>query len=444
MTAQIILLGMNHKSAPVEIREQLALACRAETNPLCTRSHFQYVEEICVFSTCNRVEFLFTSTSANEAIKEVKGLLRTHLHFSGENAGIESLHIEPYIYIFKNADAVKHLFRVASSLDSMVLGEPQILGQVKAAYREAAACRTVGVILNRLIHKSFSIAKRVRSETRIGSHAVSISYAAVELARKIFGELHDKRVMLIGAGEMAELAAEHFLSHGVRQMMVANRTLERAMDLAARLKAETVSFSHIADALKNVDIVLTSTGSPDPILNHKDVRSKMRERRNRPLFFIDIAVPRDVDPEVNRIDNVYLYNIDDLQGVVDSNRSERQKEAERAEHIIDEESIKFQEWLCTLEVAPTIIALHKKAETIRRNEVRKTLSHLPDLGEKEREAIEVLTCSIVNKMLHDPIIFLKKKGERDSKQRFMDFTQQLFRLDEENSSTCSSIDSMER
>jgi glutamyl-tRNA reductase len=288
-----------------------------------------------------------------------------------------------------------------------------------------------------LLHKTFSVAKRVRSETSIGSHAVSISYAAVEMARKIFGALEDKRVLLIGAGEMAELAAEHFLSHGVRHLTVANRTLERAIDLARQFRATTVPFEHILDALKNVDIVLTSTGSPDPILRHQDVKSRMRERRNRPLFFIDIAVPRDVDPKINDLDNVYLYDIDDLQGIVDLNRDQRKKEAERAEHIIAEETLKFRAWLRTLGVVPTIVALRNKAETIRCNELQKTFSHLPHLTDRDRESIELLTQSIVKKILHDPILFLKKKSERDTMQTCVDYTQQLFNL-EDGGGTCSS------
>jgi len=418
----IVLLGMNHKTAPVEIREQLALVCRTQAHPLHFLPHMQQVDELFLLSTCNRVEFLFTCNCLNEAIEEVKTLLKLHL------GGPSQTHTKPYYYIHRNLDAVKHLFRVASSLDSMVVGEPQILGQIKNAYREATECRTVGVILNRLLHKTFSVAKRVRSETLIGSHAVSISYAAVELARKIFGELRDKKVMLIGAGEMAELAAEHFLAQGVRQMTVTNRTLERAVELAQRFRAETVPFAHLLDTLKSMDIVLTSTGSHDPILRYQDVKARMRERRNKPLFFIDIAVPRDIDPMVNKIDNVYVYDIDDLQGIIDLNKEERKREAELAEHIIAEETIKFRDWLCTLDVVPTIIALREKAETIRQNELHKTLSHMPDLSEKERQSIEVLTESIVKKLLHDPILFLKKKAERDSRQACSDFTQQLFNL----------------
>ncbi len=418
----IALLGMNHKSAPVEIRERLAIACRGEAHPLQALPRLGCVDELFSLSTCNRVELVFTCNAINPAVHEVKSILLAHLGHPVTSQ------LDEYFYIYQDVAAVEHLFRVASSLDSMVVGEPQILGQIKAAYREATEYNTVGVILNRLLHKSFSVAKRVRSETRIGSLAVSISYAAVELARKIFGELQDKRVLLIGAGEMAELAAEHLRAQGVRQMFVANRTLERAVELAKQFKAETIPFAHIFDSLKSVDIVLTSTGSTEPILTYKDIKSRMRERRNRPLFFIDIAVPRDIEARVNEIDNVYLYDIDDLKGIVELNREERQREAERAHHIIAEEAVKFYRWLETLDVVPTIVALRRKAESIRQNELNKTLSHLPHFTERDKQAIVLLTESIVKKLLHDPIVFLKKKSDRNSKQQFMDFAQQLFDL----------------
>ncbi len=422
----IVLLGMNHKTAPVELREQLALSCQQHVSPLHLIPHLPHVDEVFFLSTCNRVEFLFTCQDRRTAIQEVKALLQNYL---GNLAGnLLDLHL----YRYEDLDAVRHLFRVSSSLDSMVVGEPQILGQIKAAYREATECHTVRVILNRLLHKTFSVAKRVRSETMIGSHAVSISFAAVELARKIFGELRDKRVLLVGAGEMAELAAEHFLAQGVRHLTVTNRTPERAFELARRFRADTIPFEHFVDDIRTMDIVLTSTGSPDPILRYQDVKSRMRERRNRPLFFIDIAVPRDVDARINDIDNVYVYDIDDLQGIVELNREDRKREAQKAEYIISEEITKFQNWLNTLDVVPTIIALREKAENIRLNELQKTFSQIPDLSDRERQAIEILTGAIVKKLLHDPILFLKKKAHRDTKQLFVDYTQQLFNISDGN------------
>ncbi|HYA43099.1 MAG TPA: glutamyl-tRNA reductase [Syntrophobacteraceae bacterium] len=422
--SHIVLLGMNHKTAPVDIREQLAAACLKDINPLHMIPHLEHVEEMVFLSTCNRVEFLFTCNSVAEGMREIKALLKTHVGLPA------SVALDSYLYLHKDLDAVKHLFMVASSLDSMIVGEPQILGQLKDAYRCAVEYRTVRVILNRLLHKSFSVAKRVRTETCIGSCAVSVSYAAVALARKIFGDLWDKSVLLIGAGEMAELAAENFLAQGVKRMMVANRTLERAMELAARFRAETVPFDRFLEELKTTDIVVCSTGALEPVIVYQDVRSRMRERRNRPLFFIDIAVPRDVDPKVNKIDNVYVYDIDDLQGVIDLNREERLNQAQIAEHIIDEETIKFRDWMNSLSAVPTIVSVRQKAERIRRNEVRKTFSQLPDLSDRQKEAIEILTESIIKKLLHDPIVFLKKRAQRDTQAVYMDFTQQLFNLAE--------------
>jgi glutamyl-tRNA reductase len=430
---EIVLLGMNHKTAPVEIREQLAVSCQQHISPLHLIPHLPHVDEVFFLSTCNRVEFLFTCHQRDTAMAEVKTQLMSLLGNPPRSL------LEGHLYVHEHLDAVRHLFRVSSSLDSMVVGEPQILGQLKAAYREASECHTVRVILNRLLHKSFSVAKRVRSETMIGSHAVSISYAAVELARKIFGELRDKRVLLVGAGEMAELAAEHFLAQGVRHLTVTNRTQERAFELARRFKADTIPFEHLVDGIKAMDIVLTSTGSPEPILRYQDVRSRMRERRNRPLFFIDIAVPRDVEAKINEIDNVYLYDIDDLQGVIDLNREDRKHEAAKAEHIISEETLKFQHWLATLEVVPTIIAMREKAESIRSSELQRTFAQLSHLSAKERHAIEVLTGSIVKKLLHDPIVFLKKKANRDSKELFVDYAQQLFNLSDGNGIVSSSL-----
>jgi len=421
----IYLIGMNHKTAPVEIRERIAQVCRMTSSPLEHRPHCKAVEELFFLSTCNRVEFLFTTRNSADGVGEITALMV-------QLVGLPEDIVTRHLYFYKNLDAVRHLFRVAASLDSMVVGEPQILGQIKDAYREATRYRTVGVVLNRLLHKAFSVAKRVRTETNIGGHAVSVSYAAVQLAKKIFGELKGKRVMLVGAGEMAELAAEHFRAQGVRDMVVVNRTLERAVELAQRFHAQTLPYTHVLDALLDVDIVLCSTAAAQPILYAGDIKPRMRQRKNRPLFFIDIALPRNVDPKVHDIDNVYLYDIDDLKGIVDLNLTERRHEAERAQFIIDTEILRFQQWLQTLDVVPTIIALRRKAESIRQAELRKTLSHLRGLGDKEKEAIGVLTESIVKKLLHDPIVFLKKKSSRDSKNLYVNFTQQLFNLDQDD------------
>ncbi len=425
---RIVLIGLNHKTAPVEIRERFNIVCVDSKGPLSDFAQIRLLRESFYLSTCNRMEVLFTTPRLDEGISAVVGLL-------AEIYGQTGAALKPYLYIYIDQDAVKHLFRVACSLDSMVVGEPQILGQIKDAYRQATEAKASGVVLNRLLHKSFSVAKRVRTETRIGSNAVSISYAAVELAKKIFGELQGKIALLIGAGEMAELAAEHLISNGVERIVVANRTLERALALARRFNGSTVPWEELVEELRKTDIIISSTGSPEPILNAGQVRKRMRARRNRPLFFIDIAVPRDIDPDVNRIDNVYLYNIDDLQGIVEINRAERIKEAARAEHIISAEALKFDAWLRTLEVVPTIVSLREKAEQIRKAEIHKTLSQLDSLSGGEIEAINVLTSSVVNKLLHDPILFLKRISTRSRKDSYLDVARKLFHLDEDQPET---------
>ncbi len=420
MKEEIFLVGMNHRTAPVEIRERIS-------KKVTENSFFEFVnqknkeniiKEHAVISTCNRIEFI-TVTSDCEFVSSL------FTDFATKETEKE---ISSMLYEFKSQEAVRHLFRVAVGLDSMVVGEPQILGQIKDAYRKALQIKTVGVILNRLFHKTFSVAKKVRTETGIGCHAVSVSYAAVELAKKIFGNIREKKVLLIGAGEMAELAAEHFIRSGVSKIYIANRTLEKALELARQFKAETVPFENFTDTMKDVDIVLSSTGAPGFILYKDDIKACMKKRKNKPLFIIDIAVPRDVDPEVHTLDNVFLYDIDDLKGVVEWNKAERRKEAEKAEHIIKEETLKFQQWLHTLDVAPTIIAMRYKAEQIRKVELEKTLSKLANLSEKEIEAIYALTEAIIKKMLHDPIDFIKKKALRPSKEFYLDIIQQIFNL----------------
>ncbi len=417
----IVLIGVNHRTAPVELREKLSFAGR-ELDPVSLFLSCPLVREVLFLSTCNRVELLFVSREPEAAVQEC-------LRIWAEANGISVSSFEKHLYFLRDREAINHLFRVAAGLDSMVLGEPQILGQLKEAYRRAVERRATGVILNRLLHKAFSVAKRIRSETGIGSHAVSVSYAAVELAKKIFGELQGKTAMLIGAGEMAELAAQHFLAQGVEKIIVANRTLSRAVELAKQFQGEAISLEELEDYLIHTDIVVSSTGAPHYILTATQVKNLMRPRRMRPIFFIDIAVPRDIDPAVNDLENVYLYDIDDLKAVVEENLAFRRKEARRAERIVEEEALKFEAWMGELEVYPTIVALRQKAEAIRRRELERTLSQLKGrLDPEEIEAIEVLTQSLVNKLLHDPMVFLKNRYHREGKQ-VIDFTRRLFNLD---------------
>jgi glutamyl-tRNA reductase len=417
----ILVLGVNHKTAPVAVREKLALSGNCET-PLLKIKNLPGCEEFCFLSTCNRVESIFVSKDPEVTARAMRSLL-----FAGSNLSDEEA--RGYSYYYQGREAIDHLFRVAASLDSMIVGEPQILGQLKQAYREASERRCTGVILNKLLHKSFSVAKRIRTETNIGGNAVSISYAAVQLAKKIFGQLQDKRVLLVGAGEMAELAAEHLVAQGISQVIVANRTLERAVNLARRFNGSAVTLSEIVPQLETVDILISSTGATDLILRKDEVKPVMRLRKNKPLFLIDIAVPRDLDPQLNDIDNVYLYDIDDLKNVVEINRSEREKEATKAGRIVDEETLKFSQWLENMEIAPTIAAIRKKAETIRAAELEKTMSHLQQLTPKQKKSLEMMTSAIINKLLHDPIIFLKTDNHGDEKQQQLEIVRRLFGLD---------------
>ncbi len=397
----IVLLGVNHKTTPLAVREKLALSAGYE-EPLRALGQLEELREYYLLSTCNRVEVLFTCRDIDRATKRVQNILfgRT----------ITSEELQRHVYHYANLEAVEHLFLVAASLDSMIVGEAQILGQLKEAYRHASKADSTGFILNKLLHKSFSVAKRVRTETRIGASAVSISYAAVELARKIFGDLHGKKVMLVGAGEMAELAAEHLVGQGVTEVVVANRTLQRAVNLARCYNGRAVSLGELLDQLRQVDIIISSTGSPDLILHKEDVRPVMRERRNQPLFFIDIAVPRDLDPAINDLDNVYLYDIDDLNNVVEMNRSERDKEALKAQRIIGEEKIKFSKWLANMESTPTIIHLREMIEQQVRCEVEKTLGRLEDMEKSERQRLEKMVAGITGKLAYPPLHFLKTEN----------------------------------
>jgi glutamyl-tRNA reductase len=418
----IILIGLNHKTAPVELRECLAFdAKETETALVALLSHPSICETVLV-STCNRVEVLIAANDRMAAATAAK-------QFVSRSKNLSVDQFESSLYAYEGDEAVRHLFRVASSLDSMMIGEPQILGQIKEAYRTATVKKTSGVILNRLLHKAFFVAKRVRSETRIGDHAVSISYAAIELGRKIFGSLEGKAVLLIGAGEMAELAVEHLLRNRAGTITVANRTFERGLELAERYQGKAISFAEIPMSLAAVDIIISSTGAPGFVIGRDQVKAVMRSRRNRPIFFIDIAVPRDIDPDINRLNNAYVYDIDDLKGVIDENLEDRNREAMKAERIIDEAVIRFRHWFESLDVVPTIVDLRRRVDEILQAEVTKTLQSLNHLTEKDRLAVEKMARALVNKILHAPTRYLKSDGCHGDKAVSLDIARKLFDLD---------------
>ena len=418
---EILLIGLNHKTAPVALRECAAFSTDEGRDAVRSLHDHPDIDEVVLLSTCNRVEVLVTTDRQHAAGAAVKQFLTTA-------KGIPPEQIEDITYTHVGDEAVRHIFRVGASLDSMVVGEPQILGQVKAAYLLATRQHASGVVLNRLMHRTFFVAKRIRTETGIGDNAVSISYAAIELARKIFGELGSKRVLLIGAGEMAELAVEHLIRLRVKSITVANRTFARAVTLAEKYNGTPIRFEEISDTLPSVDIVISSTGSPDYVVTRKTAAACMRSRRNQPVFFIDIAVPRDIDPEINRLNNAYVYDIDDLNDIVDDNKEDRQHEAVKGERIIDEAVIKFRTWLSSLDVVPTIKDLRQHITDIVTSEVERTTQGL-GLEDTQRQSIERMIPALVNKILHNPTTMLKAEGCQGDQSEVLDMTRKLFKLD---------------
>ncbi|MCD6490497.1 MAG: glutamyl-tRNA reductase [Thermodesulfobacterium sp.] len=420
----ILVIGLNHKTAPVEIREKLVFK-NSPLHPLeKLKKEVSSFKEGLFLSTCNRVEFYFIleQNQKNRFLTDFFSFIENESSFKWKD-------LEPHFYFLENEKAIKHLFEVACGLDSLVIGEPQILGQVKSAYKEALNYRTSGIVLNRLLHKCFSVAKKVRTETGIGGGAISISYAAYRLAKKILGSLKDKTVLLVGAGEMAELACMHFVSEGVRKVLIANRTLSKAVELAEKFRGEAYSLDELLNALIKADIVISSTGAPNCIITKNMVASVLKPRKYKPLFVIDIAVPRNVEPEVNTLENVYLYDIDDLKFVVEKNLKAREKEATRAKTIIETEVFKFQKWLKELEFYPTLRALSEKAEKLRQKELAKTFKKLKNLSEEEKEAIEILTRSLIQKLLYYPINFIKKSYHEEGKYA-ISLIRQIYELDE--------------
>lgn len=421
-THELILVGLNHHTAPVEIRECLAFSEAQTDRALVDLRRHPEIEEVVVMSTCNRVEILVSTSDGKQAADHIKAYV----------AGEKELALDQFaklLYVYSGAAAVRHLFRVAASLDSMMVGEPQILGQLKSAYHRAVSQKTSGVLLNRIFHRAFFTAKRIRTETGIGDHAVSISFAAVELAKKIFDHLEEQSALLIGAGEMAELAVEHLIRQRIKTIRVVNRTFENGVALARRFGGHALAFEEIVAALTASDIIISSTGATQYVVTKEIVKAIMRTRKNRPLFFIDIAVPRDIDPTLNKLNNVYVYDIDDLQNVVEDNIQDRQQEAVKGERLVDEAVITFLQWYENLNVVPTIKNLRAKISNIVEQEFEKTLSKDPALRNSMDGAMNGLKQSLVNKIMHDPALFLKGNGCHENRAVYLDFIRKLFNLD---------------
>jgi glutamyl-tRNA reductase len=399
----LLLIGINHKTAPIEVRERVAIS--REELPGATRALAEVpgVTECMIVSTCNRVEIL-AAVDAPNANSPTDGLTSfLHRHF-----GLDPALLAPHLYEHRDQEAVRHLFRVAASLDSMVVGEPQILGQVKDAFAVARASGTVGGHLEHLLQGAFAAAKKVRSETEIGSNSVSIASVAVELARKIFGSLQGRTVFLVGAGKMSELAARHLVQQGAGAILVTNRTLERARRMAETFQGQVIPFGQLYEAASQADIVISSTGAPHAIFRREHGQEFLRRRRNRPMFFIDIAVPRDVDPEMGKLEGIFVYDIDDLQQVAAAHMAERSREATDAEALIEGEVERFHQRQLTVNVAPAIVALQHQAEEIRQAELKHAHARLGSLSAEQLAAVEALTRGLVNKFLHPPMQALKR------------------------------------
>jgi len=422
------LIGVNHKSAPVEVRERLAIPESHLPDALKQLAQHPGIEEGMILCTCNRVELL---TNVKNGTADLRGFLRDFFH-------VDAAQLEPHLYEYREQDAVRHVFRVTSSLDSMVVGEPQILGQVKEAYATARAVGAVHSQLDQLLTRAFAVAKRVRTETAVGSSAVSVASVAVELAKKIFGSLNGKHVYLVGAGKMSELAARHLMAHGAASIFVANRTYDRAIRLAQKFDGQAIEFSRLYDTCDRGDIVITSTGSPKAIFRKEHGELFLSRRKNRPMFFIDIAVPRDVDPEMNKLDGIFVYDIDDLQQAVASHVADRKKEAERAEAIVNTEVERFHQRLQTLDVVPTIVSLQEHLETIRQAEIDRVRGRLGPITPEQEMAIETLTRGIVNKIMHTPISTLKTAAREAEATTIVDTVRRLFNLQEKKAAKSGS------
>ena len=417
---QLALVGLSHKTAPVEIREKLAFNADDLGNALRSLVSCDGISEAMILSTCNRVEVLAEAPDEGA----IRDFLCAYHRISNET-------VTNHLYTLRNNEVIRHVFRVAASLDSMVVGEPQILGQVKEAYRFATEAGTVGMHLGSVMDRAFAVAKKVRTETGIAQSAVSVSYAAVELARKIFGDLSGKSVMIIGASKMGELAARHLKRAGVSMVMVTNRTFERAVEMAQLFEGAAVQFEQLNDHLDRADIVISSTGAPHFVITKPNAEQIIRRRKNRPMFFIDIAVPRDIDPAVNEIDNVFLYDIDDLQQVVDENMAERVKEASRAEEIVDYEVEAFCTRLRTRAVVPTIVELQDQLERLRRAEIERNRKHLGPMTPEQQEAVDRITRSMVNKILHHPISHLKALAHDPKGPEYIKLVRRIFNVRDE-------------
>ena len=415
----LLLVGMNHRTAPVEVRERMNIPEAHLSAAVADLIHRDGILEALILSTCNRVEAVVDSREEVNAEPVLRQFLADYHH-------CDLSAYEPYLYWHRQQEVVHHLFRVASSLDSMLVGEPQILGQMKRAYTIAREAGALNGPLGEVTSQAFAVAKKVRRDTAIGTAAVSVSYAAVELAKKIFGSLTGKTIFVIGAGKMSELAAKHLLHSGASAIYVSNRTYDRAVELAQAFHGTAIHFEELLGHVAKADIVISSTGAPHFVLQKDQVANLLAARKNRPMFFVDIAVPRDIDPAVNELDNAFVYDIDDLEQVVDANKKQREREAVWAEEIVREEVQKMMKRLATREVVPTIVALEDRLNRIREMELERQRARLQDLTPEQRAALDALTRGIVNKILHGPITELKSGAGQPGHSTLVELIRKMF------------------
>ncbi|MEN6519540.1 MAG: glutamyl-tRNA reductase [Armatimonadota bacterium] len=417
----LVVIGLNHKTAPVAVRESLAVSDEDLPKALESLRACPSIAECCILSTCNRTEVYAVTNQRDDE--------ETILDFMGSCNGNPRVGIEQHIYRHRGHKAVEHLFSVASGIDSMMVGENQIIGQVKNAFCAACDCDSTKTVLNTLFQQALSVGKRARTETDISKGAFSVGYAAVELARLVFGELSGRTVLIIGAGKMGELTAKHMQAAGATSVIVANRTLSKAEKLAAALNGRAVPFESLPDAMTQTNIVISSTGATEPVVSREEMAKIMRGRRERPIFMIDIAVPRDIEPSVSELDNVYLYDMDDLQSIVQESVDERQKETEKVKEIVAEETRKFSAWMKTLEAVPLIKSLREKLDELKETEWQRSSAKLSHLSDKDKETVRMMMQSLVNKITHNPLVKIKEYSSCADSCEKLDIARELFGIE---------------
>lgn len=419
----IVVVGMNYRTAPVDLREKFTISTDDLSQALLDLKHTKGILECVIVATCNRTEIYAVVNQSNPCADDISG-------FMEKQFGIPKQQFRKYIYMHEKQKAIEHLFRVTSGLDSMIVGETQILGQVKDSFFMAQKLNTTSTLFNGLFKQAITFAKRAYNETSVGDHPISVSYAAVEIGKQVLGSYTGKKAMIIGAGEMSELTIKHLISSGVKEVYVINRTFDKAAELAGQCGGTAYLWDQLLERLVEADIVISSTSATGYILTKDMLETTLNDRNSRPLYLMDIAVPRDIDPAITELPNMFLHDIDDLQLLVESNLSKRREEAQKIEGLIDSQLVEYDTWVQTLDVVPVIQALHSKAKTLHEDTMESLFKKLPDLEEREVKVIRKLTKSIINQMLQDPILRIKEMSADRNKDEALSFFTKIFALEE--------------